>query len=60
MYVDLWIVALFSCLFGFCAVFNYTIGRRKGILDTLLLLESEKVIMVVNDEVVPYKEKTFQ
>jgi hypothetical protein len=56
MFVDLWIVALFSLLFGGCAWCNYRKGVTDGITTTLNVLMDDKVISVVNDKIVPYKK----
>jgi hypothetical protein len=56
MFVDLWIVSLFSLLFGACAYINYNMGLRKGIEATLDVLENDKIIMMHGDQVVPYRE----
>jgi hypothetical protein len=57
MFVDLWIVGLFSLLFGACAWWNHSAGVRKGIEATLAVLEQEKVIRFDNGDVVPYSKK---
>jgi hypothetical protein len=56
MFVDLWIVALFSLLFGGCAWWNYRKGVTDGITTTLNVLMDDKVISVVDDKIVPYKK----
>lgn len=56
MFVDLWIVSLFSLLFGFCAVFNYKLGVRRGIEGTLVVLQNEKIIKVNGESVVTYRK----
>lgn len=57
MFVDLWIVSIFSLLFGACAVINFKMGVRQGIRGTLCVLEQEKIITVEGDDVKPYKKK---
>lgn len=54
MFVDLWIFAIFALLFGFCAVFNFKLGVKRGIEGTLSLLEQEKIIRFEGEEVRPY------
>lgn len=56
MFVDLWIVSLFSILFGICAWWNHREGVKKGIQGTLTVLENEKIIMMKGDQVYPYRE----
>lgn len=56
MFVDIWIVGLFSLLFGFCAWWNFTSGVKRGIETTLFVLEKEKVISIVAEGVVPYRK----
>lgn len=56
MFVDLWIVSLFSLLFGACAVINFRLGVNKGVEGTLTVLADRKIIAVVDDEVVPYRK----
>jgi hypothetical protein len=56
MFVDLWIVALFSLLFGGCAWWNYRKGVTDGITTTLNVLLDDKVIDVIGDKIVPHKE----
>jgi hypothetical protein len=51
MFVDIWIVALFSFLFGACAVYNYNRGITRGIEGTLDMLEKEKIIIIRGDDV---------
>lgn len=58
MFVDIWVVLIIAACFGFCAVWNYNAGLRKGIEATLSLLEHEKIIMVDGETVVPYKNTT--
>lgn len=56
MFVDLWIVGLFSLLFGFCAWWNYKTGVTKGIETTLNVLSDAKVITISEDGVIPYRK----
>lgn len=55
MYVDIWIFCLFSILFGACAVWNRMRGVTQGIEATLEKLETDKIIEVIGDQVVPYR-----
>jgi hypothetical protein len=55
MFIDLWIVSLFSLLFGACAYINYNMGIRRGIEGTLDMLVDQKIITLEDDEVLPYK-----
>jgi len=57
MFVDLWIVSLFSLLFGACAVINYKLGVHRGVEGTLDLLVDQKIIKVVDDKVVSYRKE---
>lgn len=56
MFVDLWIVSLFSLLFGGCAWWNFNAGVKKGIESTLIVLAEQKVIRIEDDEVFPYSK----
>jgi hypothetical protein len=49
MFVDLWILSLFSILFGICAVWNHHRGRSMGIAETLVALTAEKIIKITSD-----------
>lgn len=53
MFVDLWVLSLFSILFGICAVWNhkrgYYLGNQAGIAETLVTLSVEKFIKVRAD-----------
>jgi hypothetical protein len=55
MFVDLWIFGIFAILFGVCAVWNRMKGVTQGIEATLEKLESDKIIEIINDQVVPYR-----
>lgn len=57
MFVDLWIVSLFSLLFGACAYINYNMGVKKGIETTLFILEEQKVIQIDGEDIQPYKKE---
>lgn len=57
MFIDLWIVCLFSLLFGACAYINYNRGIRKGIETTLLVLEDQKIIRINGEDVLPYNKE---
>jgi len=58
MFVDLWVVCIFSILFGVCAVWNYTRGLHIGVEKTLDKLLEDKIIRIVNDRVVRYTPTT--
>lgn len=49
MFVDIWVLSLFSILFGICAVWNYHRGRSMGIAETLVTLTAEKIIKITPD-----------
>jgi hypothetical protein len=57
MFVDIWIVSLFSLLFGVCAYINYNMGIKKGIETTLHILEAEKVIQIDGEDIQPYRKE---
>ena len=57
MFIDIWIVCLFSILFGICAVINYRLGVLRGIDATLTVLADDKIITIEDDKIVPYKNK---
>lgn len=57
MFIDLWIVVIFSLLFGACAYINYNRGVRKGIEATLTVLEKEKIIRIKGEDVLPYNKE---
>lgn len=59
MFIDLWIVSLFSLLFGACAYINYNMGIRKGVEATLSVLEQEKIIRIDGDDVLPYNKEVI-
>ena len=46
MFVDLWVLSLFSVLFGICAVWNFHKGRSRGIAETIVSLSIEKIIKI--------------
>ena len=46
MFVDLWVLSLFSILFGICAVWNYKRGLNVGVAETLVALAMEKIIKI--------------
>lgn len=57
MFVDLWILSLFSILFGVCAVWNFRRGRDIGIAETLVSLSFDKIIKITpNGEIVSYDD----
>lgn len=53
MYVDFWILLLFAGLVGVCAVWNRNVGIQMGIEGTLQKLIDDKIIRIVNDQVIP-------
>jgi hypothetical protein len=57
MFIDLWIVCIFSLLFGACAYINYNRGIKKGIETTLLVLENQKIIRINGEDVLPYNKE---
>jgi len=58
MFIDFWIICLFSLLFGACAIINYNMGVRRGIAGTLHVLEKEKIITLNGEDVLPYTKET--
>ena len=57
MFIDFWIVCIFSLLFGACAYINYNRGIKKGIEKTLLVLEEQKIIRINGEDVLPYNKE---
>lgn len=57
MFVDIWVLSLFSLLFGVCAWWNRTAGLRDGIEGTLNTLLDNNIIEMNGNEVVPYGQK---
>ena len=57
MFIDLWIVCLFSLLFGACAYINYNRGVEKGVEGTLAVLQREKIIVINGEDVLPYNKE---
>ena len=55
MYVDLWVFGIFAALFGVCAVWNRMRGITHGIEATLDKLESDKIIEIIGDDIIPYR-----
>jgi hypothetical protein len=55
MYVDLWVFGIFAVLFGVCAVWNRMRGITQGIEATLDKLESDKIIEIIGDDIIPYR-----
>jgi hypothetical protein len=58
MFVDIWVFGIFAGLFGVCAWWNRNAGIEIGIHGTLDKLIADKIIMVQNDEVMPYPRAT--
>lgn len=58
MFVDIWIFGIFAVMFGVCAWWNRNAGITIGIEGTLNKLVNDKVIMIQNDEVIPYPRPT--
>lgn len=56
MYVDFWILSLFSVLFGICAVWNRKRGLQEDVQGTLELLKELKIIEIENDEIIPARK----
>lgn len=55
MFVDIWILSIFSVLFGICAVWNYNKGKRIGTAETIVSLAMDKIIKITaNGEIVSY------
>lgn len=57
MFIDLWIVCIFSLLLGACAYINYNRGIKKGIEATLTVLEEQKIIRINGEDVLPYNKE---
>lgn len=58
MFVDIWIVGLFSLLFGACAWWNYSSGVLRGVETTLQVLQDQKIIKIEEQGIVPYKKES--
>lgn len=55
MFVDFWVLSLFSILFGVCAVWNFKRGKQIGTAETIVSLAIEKIIKITpNGEIVSY------
>lgn len=52
MFVDLWILSLFSLLFGACAYFSRKSGERAGAMLLLKTLIEQNVIMIKDNKIV--------
>jgi hypothetical protein len=57
MFIDLWIVCIFSLMFGACAYINYNRGVKKGVEGTLVVLQREKIIRINGEDVLPYNKE---
>lgn len=55
MFLDIWMIVAIAALFGFCALWNHRKGFHDGAKDVLQSLYDSKVIMIVDGEVVPYR-----
>jgi hypothetical protein len=53
MFIDLWIVALFSVLYGICAWTSRAAGVKEGELNVLRRLIANDIIKIENDRIVP-------
>lgn len=53
MYLEPWMIVALIASFGFCAYFNYTSGRRSGIMmgieGAFEYLQQHKIIEVLKD-----------
>lgn len=55
MFVDLWVLSLFSVLFGICAVWNHNRGKQIGVAETIVSLAMDKIIKITpTGEIVSY------
>lgn len=55
MFVDIWVLSMFSVLFGICAVWNYKRGKQIGVAETIVSLAMDKIIKITpNGEIVSY------
>jgi hypothetical protein len=57
MFVDIWVLALFSLLFGVCAWTSRSAGVKAGEVEILRRLHDAKIIMLENGRIVPYSNK---
>jgi len=57
MFIDIWVFGVFAILFGVCAWWNRNVGIEIGIQGTLSKLIDDKVIRIVDDEVLPYSSR---
>ena len=55
MFLDIWMIVILALLFGVCAFWNHRKGFHDGAKDILQNLFDNKIIMVVDGEVVPYR-----
>ena len=57
MFVDIWILAIFSLVVGLCAVWNRYRGFRDGVIGTVEALEDQNIIKIADDgEILPYRK----
>lgn len=55
MYLDPWMLVVLVLSFGVCAWYNRRTGIVTGFFGALDALEQEKIIRIVNDEIIPNK-----
>jgi hypothetical protein len=55
MYLDPWMIGVIALMFGLCAWTSRRSGIVFGTVVTLQKLVDDKIVMVENDEIVPYR-----
>lgn len=51
MYIELWTIPIFACLFGFCAWYNFRKGALDGIEFTVNYLCDRGMLTMTGDKV---------
>jgi hypothetical protein len=55
MYLEPWMLVVLVLSFGVCAWYNRKAGMMTGFFGALDALEEQKIIQIVNDEILPNK-----
>jgi hypothetical protein len=55
MFLEYWMIAVLALAFGLNALYNRKVGIAVGTIATLQRLMEDKVVLIEDGEVVPYR-----
>jgi len=55
MFLEYWMIAVLALAFGLNALYNRKVGIAIGTIATLQRLVDDKVVLIEDDQIVPYR-----